>query len=358
MKVAINTEDAETYILKALKEDDVEDLQTLVEVTNASYLGFALKVGAVNCMKYFLQDANTARALSRIYTSKNLHSAVEAGFVKDITYLLAIGKEINEYDENIRTPLHCAALLGKTQIVQVLLKNGADCNAKGEGEMTPLHSAVIRGRTEIVKLLLEKGADCNAKSEGDITPLHCAFLMLCPIEIAELLLSKVSDINAVNDCGYNALYFAAEQTRVFAPSGLINDPLKAIKLLLEKGADPSKIDLSLNYPESVKKLIEIGRYLTKLCSINKPLTTHDLVKDWGTEDCMDFAKNIVTNYLATNFVKNAPLDDYVISFLGRFVDLPSELQEGISEAVAQFCYPLASENIGQVEMVGGADSPN
>ena len=83
--------------------------------------------------------------------------------------------QVNEINDNGRTPLHQAMCWGKHNAAFLLLSYGADVCASDNRGYTPLHEAVSGNDIRIASIssLLEKGADVNAKAEAgyEITPL-------------------------------------------------------------------------------------------------------------------------------------------------------------------------------------------
>ncbi len=117
---------------------------------------------------------------------------------------------------------------------QFLIQKGANVNQANAFGKTPLFYAIEFNRHDIVKLLLEKGANVNQKyinnneklalsaNIGSNTPYFITFCALehtsknvlmhtaayGDVEILKLLVSKGTDLNAVDDLGFNALDFA------------------------------------------------------------------------------------------------------------------------------------------------------
>ena len=83
--------------------------------------------------------------------------------------------------------IHDAAKAGDINAVKQHLADGVEVNAKDSlhGE-TPLHSAAAFGRKEIAELLIAKGADVNAVDDDGFKPLDAAIDVGLP-EIADLL---------------------------------------------------------------------------------------------------------------------------------------------------------------------------
>ena len=71
--------------------------------------------------------------------------------------LLVDGSEIDQPDQQGRTPLHEVCAHGNVELLKVLLEYQPDLNIKDCNSETPLHFAVLSGNSIIVKLLLLAG---------------------------------------------------------------------------------------------------------------------------------------------------------------------------------------------------------
>jgi hypothetical protein len=83
----------------------------------------------------------------------------------------------------------CALIAGLVGCVVVCW-----CCTKDDDGRTPLHGAASNGHKEIAERLLSKGADVDAMDDDGWTPLHYA-ASNGHKEIAELLLSKGADVD-------------------------------------------------------------------------------------------------------------------------------------------------------------------
>lgn len=146
------------------------------------------------------------------------------------------------YDPNI---IHSYAM------TKFLIEKGLDVNTRlvinsywappkvGDVTMTPLHLALIDKRVEIARLLIERGADIHARDSIGRTPLIVA-ITYCPQAI-ELLLDSGVDINEQTRFG-PSLLAAARYQWLYVGNKNIQDRYNAVRILMEKGADPNTRD--------------------------------------------------------------------------------------------------------------------
>jgi ankyrin repeat protein len=186
-----------------------------------------------------------------------LHIAAYRGHKDVARVLLANKADVNARQKDGRTPLHMAAAARSghpEDVADLLLANRADVNAKNNDGSTPLHMAASNDRSgekysehrgvevwqpgvDVARVLLANRADVNAKNNDGSTPLHVA-ASLCPCRgdpvfftsgdgriegvgaqgnarsrganVAELLLADKADVNARDNNGRTALYWAAK----------------------------------------------------------------------------------------------------------------------------------------------------
>jgi hypothetical protein len=137
------------------------------------------------------------------------------------------------------------AAKGDTARVKELLNKGVDVNMRGNDRNTPIMEAAYGGHLDTVKLLLDRGADLSAKKNDgadtrglahgnevievikNVSTLVDAAAKGNTQELQELI-NKGTPVNGLDKFGHSALTEACYggQTQV-------------VKLLLEKGADPT-----------------------------------------------------------------------------------------------------------------------
>ena len=84
------------------------------------------------------------------------------------------GFDLNERNEQGRTPLHFACKFGHAEIVHMLLSREADVNAMDQEENTPLHFAAGWGSTTLIELLLCNSANPLLRNKNGRTPVQIA----------------------------------------------------------------------------------------------------------------------------------------------------------------------------------------
>ncbi|MCI7404473.1 ankyrin repeat domain-containing protein [Pyramidobacter sp.] len=176
--------------------------------------------------------------------------------------------DVNAVDEYGRTELMNAARYGELKKAEEQLKLGADvsiCDTDWAG-YNALHEAARDADAAMTELLLAYGADANAPTaggsteKGGVTALILAAQEEKGLPVAELLLKHGADPNAANAKGFRALHYAASKGNAALAELLLargaeidaltsdgrsplifavgeTDNLAVAKLLLDRGAD-------------------------------------------------------------------------------------------------------------------------
>jgi uncharacterized protein len=199
--------------------------------------------------------------------------AVRSGHVEAVRALLDSGADVNETASNGLSVLVLAIINAHYELASFLLDRRADASAAGQG-WTPLHQVVTTPRLsygrfphpsqtgrvsplELARKLIDRGADVNARmtvptmGDGyrtrlnrlDATPLLLAAKGAYP-EMMELLLEHGAGLRAKTAEGTTALMLAAG-VAIFNEgddAGTEEETLRAVKLLVERGADVNEVD--------------------------------------------------------------------------------------------------------------------
>ena len=118
--------------------------------------------------------------------------------------------KVGEYGE---TCLMTAAYHGHLDICRLLIDKGAQLEAENSHGGTPLHCAAVRGHVEIVRLLCDRGADIEARVNNGGRPLHSAAWKGHISVMKELIEERNAEINARDNDGDTALWFANEYNK-------------------------------------------------------------------------------------------------------------------------------------------------
>lgn len=242
-----------------------------------------------------LSHTNQVPEWIRISGGYPIHKAARAGLPKVTRFLLEtlVASEINNIDDDGKTPMELAMGSGHQGVIEVLVEFGAEinrhntsrephllylvkmgdsesciiirylltldklhANACDQSGRTPLCWAVVNGNWEAMKLLLDSGrADIDIPDDQGRTPLSCAagtrFKNTPPgsdylTAITELLATSQVDVNSFDNSGRTPLSWAAtggwsmKPRRYNGPAA--DEAPKAVRLLLERGPSPKFTD--------------------------------------------------------------------------------------------------------------------
>ncbi len=130
-------------------------------------------------------------------------------------------------------PIVQAAVNGDTQKVEKLAKSGKDVDEEDYTGYTAMDWSIKAGNEEMVKTLLKNGADPNNETSYMMTPLMTAAEKGRP-EIIKILHSASAKLNYQDsENSMTALIYAAQ-----------GEDEDTVKVLLQLGADPKKMDYS------------------------------------------------------------------------------------------------------------------
>jgi len=159
------------------------------------------------------------------------HQAVQSGDLETAEALLAEEPTLVDSEAGGQALLFEALRDEQKNMVLLLIDSGVDVNVK-EQCFSPLHCAAQQGHAEIAELLIAKGANPNAIDMMGETPLHVAALGGHQ-DVALVLLAGGANVNAINRMERTPLHFAARDGYV-----------DVVEVLLAQGANVNAKDKS------------------------------------------------------------------------------------------------------------------
>lgn len=148
----------------------------------------ALKFLVENCKVELIKNEPNYQKVSPLLIS-TYHKHIEI-----VKYLISIGCDINQTDEEENTPLFLASELNSLELVKFFIENGAISHPDMEG-VTPIHIASRKGNLEIVKYLVSIGTNFNHEDKGKRT----SFWSACSnghMAVAKFLAAIGADVKA------------------------------------------------------------------------------------------------------------------------------------------------------------------
>jgi quinoprotein dehydrogenase-associated probable ABC transporter substrate-binding protein len=160
-------------------------------------------------VRYLLEHKHASVSATDLQGETPLHHALIQQSPTMVAFLIAHGADVNQRDRDGWTPLMHAAYADDADDVKVLIKHGADTNAVSRQNFTPLGIAVQYGKNNAALALIAAGANPGTAVGGaSYTPLMLATANDVPA-LAQALIGKGADVNAVNSGGVTALMIAA-----------------------------------------------------------------------------------------------------------------------------------------------------
>ena len=184
-----------------------------------------------------------------------LHAACWEENTHDVELLMAANTDVNHINSAGYAALHIAVTKGNIDIVTLLLDQDVHVNCVTIDGKTPLHIAADKGEESIIQKLLTQKADPNMKDVLGNTSLHMAVRVkqeikpwrvrvrtsytrpsqtpyrACSLQTVQAIIDHGASVNAVNNRGQTALWFAS-----------VDGQESFVKFLLDTGADPNITD--------------------------------------------------------------------------------------------------------------------
>jgi ankyrin repeat protein len=218
-------------------------------------LFFAARQGAIEAAEVLIEAGAEMRALEPQYGFTPMQTAIFNGHYDFAALLVDKGANVNDGSlytaiemrnlaaySNRPNPPDTDKRLSSLDLVKLLLARGADPNEaywkkipprQAQGDIavalgaTPLYRAVKSMDLPVIRLLVEKGADPSMGITDNSTPLMLASGLGArprggeedvvekagradPLDAIKLFVDAGADVNAVNDLGNTALHYAAQ----------------------------------------------------------------------------------------------------------------------------------------------------
>ncbi len=219
---------------------------------NAQEIFDAVKSGNLTKVKELVENDSQLLNARNSHQSTPLHTAVDAGYVEIVNYLIGKGADVNSTNRSEQTPLFYAKT---AEIAKLLISNGANVNVQNYNKVTPL---MFASSLAVAKVLVENGADINHMRPGFGSSALFQALIFKRVEVADYLL----DLGAV--ILDPEVQWGKDEFIYSLKAGC----RKYLDKFLEKGFNPFINDESKNSlihyaavsnsVELVSKLIEIG----------------------------------------------------------------------------------------------------
>lgn len=232
--VNLTNRDGSTALLNAIYQDRHEVITLLLkhhadanlaDLNGVTPIVIAACLGLTHIVKMLLNNNACLKEISKKSVSPLICAITNQsiGQIEVVRLLLEHNAPVDYPSVTGNTALILAADKGNIEVVKILLEYGADIGKENGEGYSAFMAATTNGHIEIVKLFIGRHADVNRSSplRANTTPLMEAALKNHK-DIVKLLLQHHADVDSSNDKGLTALSFA-------------DDP-EIIKLLLEAGA--------------------------------------------------------------------------------------------------------------------------
>ncbi|XP_027982601.1 ankyrin repeat domain-containing protein 42, partial [Eumetopias jubatus] len=250
----------------------------------------------------------------------NIHDAVRAGDVKQLSDIIERGVCINEVDILHKfTPLHWAAHSGSLECLHWLLWHGADIAQVTLRGWTAAHIAAIRGQDACMQALIINGANLTAQDDRGCTPLHLAATHGHSFTLQIMLRSGV-DPSVTDKREWKPVHYAAFHGR-----------LGCLQLLVKWGCGIEDVDYNGNLPVHLAAMeghLHCFKFL--LSRMNSTTQALKAFNDNG-ENVLDLAErfykqNILQFIQGAEYEGSDPKDQETLAFPGHVAAFKGDLE--------------------------------
>ncbi|HET6249096.1 MAG TPA: ankyrin repeat domain-containing protein [Tepidisphaeraceae bacterium] len=261
--VVDKTPQSEDTLMKAVTADDYDAVTALIKSgvsansITAPPLCIAVTKQNLRITKFLLENGADPNSVDRLGRSA-LFSAIDQEDLEAAKVLLQKGADPNLGKR--LTPLMLAACNGSNKLVALLVENKAHVDTQTEHGETALYFAVIYGHLDVVRTLVTAGADRGKQGVFNLEPID--YVRDDEIEIYQVLRSGNAHPASEPASELDSMMLDAVETkdnqrleRLIKWGANLNSssthPLcaaarngnvEALKLFLDKGADPDSVD--------------------------------------------------------------------------------------------------------------------
>ncbi|CAH1999900.1 unnamed protein product [Acanthoscelides obtectus] len=178
---------------------------------------------------------------------QQLYKSICNGDIAAVQQVLHSGYDINSPVYDNWTSIQLAVSFGKYEITELLVASGANVNSDRDGYTAlmmacncPSQTSPYSDTMKIIKLLVEKGANVKSINHKRMTALMLAASNGHLVAVKYLL--PLSNKDAVDNQGWNALYWAVSTNQI-----------ETVSYLLEQNLDYSKPDVRNNTAIDIAK---------------------------------------------------------------------------------------------------------
>ena len=186
-----------------------------------------------------------------------MSSAIAAGSMEIISYLIKMGADVNAVSLNGQSHLLFSILFNSPKITELLINNGAYFNKNSIQGKALFQAAISSQNADTIKLI-EKGPSQMALKKMEPVIKMIEHIKSGNIKGVEELIKKGINLNTKDDCAKTPLIYAVEY-----------DNAEIVSFLLASGANPNDIDVcecqsvlitAIKHVncEIIKKIIEKG----------------------------------------------------------------------------------------------------
>ena len=239
---------AQTLITQFKANTEVRDKQNWTPLHTAIDRGY-YRYASELLQRFLHQDVDTEVSWIQLLAASYEENK------QNVQFILDSGTDVNHVSSAGHTPLHIAVNKSNIDLVTLLLDQDVNIDSVTIDGKTPLHIAVDKNDEAIIQKLLAQNADTCLKDAPGNTSLHLAVRMkqgtrsehvkvgasyrspfptsyqACSIQTVQAIIDHGADVNAVNNRGQTALWFAC-----------IDGQDSFVKILIDTGADPRILD--------------------------------------------------------------------------------------------------------------------